>query len=869
MDFYNHFFLTGDAPVDLLDKVYSPYMVVVSYVIAVVASYVALDMGAHLRQPMTRVFRFLWITLGALVMGIGMWAVHFVGMLAFVTDIPINWFWTGLSLVVAIIACFAAFTLFAIRVPQSKHYLMSGAALGTAIFTMYCVGMMGLEGIEVHYKPVAFVLALLFAIVASTAALWLSVQSTHGTLAARTSLKVGSALLMGLAIVGMHYIGMSTAVFMPAEVADRGLVMDTATLSVSVTVISLSVMFSALLGSVYKHATDVRLQNKNDFLETILKTMTGGVIAFDDKGTINLFNRTAAELYGSALEIGASVEKWSKKLLFFSASSFNKKLTLEENPLYRAVNGEKITGLEFVVKDKKGENRSLIIDGQTLRGAGGENIGSIIVFNDISKRKIDEEELKYRATHDMMTGLPNRLLLLDRLQHAVSSAKRRGLKAVVIFLDLDNFKLINDALGHGIGDGLLKMVAARFTLLLRSTDTLARLGGDEFVVILPDLENIVSMPQFLNRILHEISLPYSIDGHEVNVTCSLGFSVYPDNGEDPETLLKNADNAMYQAKEEGKNTFKFYAGDMETQVRKRFEVENDLRHALINEEFFLEYQPKLDIKSNDLVGFEALVRWQHPKYGVIPPNDFIPVTEDTGLIIPLGKWVLETACKQNKAWQDSGLPPLCVSVNLSPRQCKEKNIFQTVKEVLHKTNLEPKYLELELTESLAMSKPKEFMKLLLQFKKLGIKTSIDDFGTGYSNLNYLRQFPVNCLKIDQTFIKEIERHTNDRSIVKAIVSLGHSLNMNVIAEGVETKEQLLELQEQDCDEIQGFYLSRPISADEMTEFQKHYVALHHPNLPSHALNGTGKIPKKSKTVTKSKKPKTTSKKPKTPDNPLA
>jgi polar amino acid transport system substrate-binding protein len=281
---------------------------------------------------------------------------------------------------------------------------------------------------------------------------------------------------------------------------------------------------------------------------------------------------------------------------------------------------------------------------------------------------------------------------------------------------------------------------------------------------------------------------------------------------------------------------------METQVRKRFEVENDLRRALVNQEFFLEYQPKLDIKSNELVGFEALVRWQHPKYGVIPPNDFIPITEDTGLIIPLGKWVLETACKQNKAWQLSGLPPLCVSVNLSPRQCKEKNLFQTIKDILSKTGLEPKYLELELTESLAMSHPREFIKLLSQFRKLGIKTSIDDFGTGYSNLNYLRQFPVNCLKIDQTFVKEMEKHTNDRSIVKAIVSLGHSLNMNVIAEGVETKEQLLELQEQDCDEIQGFYLSRPISAKAMTAFQKEYATSSHPLIPPDALDGAGESP---------------------------
>ncbi|MBA3813824.1 MAG: EAL domain-containing protein [Alphaproteobacteria bacterium] len=824
MSWYSHFFVTGPLPTDAMGGTYNLLLVFLSYVIASIASYVALDMSAHLRKPTTPAFRAIWLAFGSFVMGLGIWSMHFVGMLAFIMPMSMSYslVWTGASMFVAVVASLIAFLLFMIQQPRPKHYLMSGIALAAGIAAMHYTGMAGMEGVKIHYVAGLFFLSILIAIVASMAALWLSVQSDRGTFAKRTRLKLGSALIMGLAIAGMHYTGMAAAIFTPIGVMTSTFPIEQITLAIYVTVGSLSIMAFALTGSIYKYFTDRELKSKSDFLETILKNMTGGVIGVDPKGKINLLNRTATDIYGPDLKIGASIDEWAKKFPFYRADRAEE-LSLGENPLYQIANGEEITGAEVITKDKNNTNRSLVFEGQPLKGQDGEHLGSVIIFNDISKRKVDEEELKFRATHDILTGLPNRVLLLDRLNLAIASAKRHHLKAVVIFVDLDNFKIVNDALGHGVGDSLLQMVAARFTLLLRSTDTLARLGGDEFVLILPDLENIDSIPQFLDRALKEIAQPYNIDGQEVNITCSLGFSVYPDNGVDTEILLKTADNAMYQAKAAGRNTFRFYTIDMQTHTSKRMEMENELRHALVRKEFFLEYQPKLNIKNNTLVGFEALVRWKNPKYGVILPGDFISIAEETGLIIPLGEWVLETACKQNKAWQTAGLSPLCVSVNLSSRQCKEKNLFQIINGILDETGLEPQYLELELTESLAMSNPREFMELLLQFKTLGIKTSIDDFGTGYSSLNYLRQFPVNCLKIDQSFIKEIETKAGDLSIVKAIVSLGHSLNMTVIAEGVETKEQLFQLQKQDCDEIQGFHLSRPLSAEKMTEFQKTFA----------------------------------------------
>lgn len=821
MNFLHHFFLIGPPPPHTMGGTYDMYLVGLSYIIASFASYVALDMSAHLRRPTTPLSRVMWLISGAFVMGLGIWSMHFVGMLAFIMPMPMAYdlFWTGLSLTIAIITAAIAFMLFSTKQPKLKHYLISGGVLGAAIATMHYTGMAGMDGVIIHYRPGLFSLSILIAVVASIAALWLAVGSDKGTMVQRFRWKFISSLIMGLAITGMHYTGMLAAVFTHSNTVGRTIPLDPTMLSISITAAVIGITCIALVLSISKHLIEEKLKVKNDFLEAILNNMQGGVIACDGEGNLTIFNHTVEQLYGGIISAKMSLNEWVEYFPLFKADS-STKLKLTENPLYKALEGEEIRDVEVILKDQKGEKHTLLIEGQPLRGAEDKNLGAVIIFNDISERKLNEDKLKYQATHDVLTGLPNRLLLLDRLHQAIVTAKRENLKVTVIFIDLDFFKIINDALGHSIGDELLKIVATRFKSLLRASDTLARIGGDEFVIVIPDQENINAVPNLLERILHHISQPYTINQHELNVTCSMGFAVFPDNGGDAEALLKNADNAMYQAKEKGKNTFQFYTKDMNTQIRKRLDLENGLRRALVNNEFILEYQPKLDIKSDTLVGFEALIRWKDPENGLIPPNDFISVAEDTGLIIPIGEWVLRTACAQNKAWQDEGNPHICVSVNLSSRQCKEKGLFDMVKKILEETGLEPQYLELELTESLAMSNPEEFIEILSKFQSMGVKTSIDDFGTGYSSLNYLRQFPVNVLKIDQSFIRELESKSGDLSIVKAIVSLGHSLNMRVIAEGVETKQQLIQLQENDCDEIQGYYLSRPISPDGAAGFMK-------------------------------------------------
>lgn len=800
---------------------YNIYFVFLSYVIAFIASYIALDLSLHLRKPSTRTFYVVWLINGAVVLGIGLWSLNFVGMLAYIMPIRMAYSlpWVGCSIVMAILVAALVFFLYSKKNPQVKDYLITGTALGITIPIITYMTIASLEDIKIQYRIGLFILSFITSVIGATLSLWCVVKSDKGSFSTRLRLKLESALIMGGTLTAIHYIGMYAAVFTPQEMEGEHLYLDPISLGISISAIVISIMLVSLVFSTDKYFLSQSLRNKSEFMETILNNMSGGVIACDAQGKITLFNRSAADLFGSLIKLKESLHELGTRFSFYKDLT-NERLNLDETPLCRALNGEKISHLELNTYDSKGQKRSLLVEGQELRGGDDEKLGAVIVFNDISQAKLAEEDLKYRATHDVLTGLSNRMLLLDRLNQAIVRANRSGFNITIIFIDLDLFKIINDALGHSIGDKLLQTVAARIRALIRNSDTLARIGGDEFVIVIPDQINIDKIPLLLERILENISRPYQIEDHELNVTCSMGFSVFPDNGTDAETLLKNADAAMYQAKEKGRNTFQFYEGEMNTKVKKRLEIENGLRRALVNNEFILEYQPKLDIQTGKLVGFEALIRWKHPTQGLIPPNEFIPIAEDTGLIIPIGKWVLKTACEQNKAWQDAGIEPFCISVNLSARQSKERDLFATVKDILNETGLKPKYLELELTESLAMSNPKEFIELISQFREIGVKTSIDDFGTGYSSLNYLRQFPVNTLKIDQSFIAAIGSKKGDVSIVKAIVSLGHSLNMKIIAEGVETKEQLLLLQEHDCDEVQGYYVSPSLPVQEVPQFLK-------------------------------------------------
>ncbi|MFZ1963889.1 MAG: EAL domain-containing protein [Roseiarcus sp.] len=432
------------------------------------------------------------------------------------------------------------------------------------------------------------------------------------------------------------------------------------------------------------------------------------------------------------------------------------------------------------------------------------------------ERKLAEDRIQFMANHDSLTGLPNRTLFNDRLSQALLYAQRYDRWAAVAFVDLDNFKNINDSLGHNAGDELLKTVASRMVACVRATDTVARLGGDEFVILLLDQPKSADMiSATVRKITAAIAEPICLEGHDLRVTSSMGIANYPADGIDPNTLLASADAAMYRAKEVGRDNFQFYTPELNAKVHEKFLLQEELRNAVSRREFALVYQPQVDLRTGRVFAVEALIRWKHPTLGVLSPIKFIPMAEETGLIVPIGDWVLHEACRQNKAWQDAGLPPMTVCVNVSARQFRDKSLSSRVVSALRKSGLDAKYLELEMTESMIMLDVELAVTTMKELQVLGVHLSIDDFGTGYSSLSALKNFPVSRLKIDKTFINDLTTNENDTAVASAVISLGQKLNLRVIAEGVETDDQLAFLRANNCDEMQGFHFSRPIPAQEI------------------------------------------------------
>jgi diguanylate cyclase (GGDEF)-like protein/PAS domain S-box-containing protein len=452
---------------------------------------------------------------------------------------------------------------------------------------------------------------------------------------------------------------------------------------------------------------------------------------------------------------------------------------------------------------------------KTVRSPTEAEVSLVEVTTRISgiaiERKRAEDRIQFLANHDALTGLPNRALLKDRLAQAVLYAEQYDRWATVVFIDLDNFKIVNDSLGHNAGDELLKVIARRMVRSVGATDTVVRLGGDEFVILLFDrLKNENAISATLQKIRFAIAEPVCVGGRNVQVTSSIGIANYPRDGNDVDTLIANADVAMYRAKETGRDNFQFYTADLNAKVHEKLLLQEQLRDAIGRLEFTLLYQPQVDLRTGKVFAVEALIRWKHPTLGMVSPDRFIPLAEETGLIVPIGDWVLHEACRQNKAWQDAGMEPLTVSVNVSARQFKEENLVQRVAHSLKDAQLDAQYLELELTESLIMQDTEAAIATMRELQILGVRLSIDDFGTGYSSLAALKSFPVARLKIDKSFIADLATNENDRAVTTAVISLGQKLNLRVIAEGVETEDQIAFLRENNCDEMQGYHFSRPV-----------------------------------------------------------
>ncbi len=444
----------------------------------------------------------------------------------------------------------------------------------------------------------------------------------------------------------------------------------------------------------------------------------------------------------------------------------------------------------------------------------GAVTGAVVAFHDVSAARARSLEMSRLAQHDSLTDLPNRMLFNDRLTQAISLAVRQGKQLAVMFVDLDHFKKINDSLGHGVGDKLLQSVAGRLVSSVRRTDTVSRLGGDEFVVLLSQVEHGEDAAFSARKILRALAAPHIIDGKSLDVNVSIGVSTYPSDGPDAESLMNKADTAMYEAKQIGRNTYQFFRRDMHARLADRQLLEADLRYALGRNEFLLHYQPKFNLQTKQITGMEALIRWAHPQRGIVSPGQFVPIAEECGLILPIGRWVLLEACRQARAWNDAGLGVVPVAVNVSASEFAEKDFISGVRAVLIATGMEPENLELELTESVLMQDAESTVRTLGALKAMGVRLAIDDFGTGYSSFTYLRRFPVDALKLHQSFVQEITSDPGDATIVSAMINIGKSLKQRVIAEGVETRAQLNFLQHHGCNEGQGYYFSRPLGAEQ-------------------------------------------------------
>ncbi len=571
------------------------------------------------------------------------------------------------------------------------------------------------------------------------------------------------------------------------------------------------------------HAVDNMIERKKaeealfvekERAEVTLNSIGDAVLSTDIAGNITYLNVVAEKMTGWARK-NASGRPLSEVFKIIDGATREP----SPNPMEMAVRDNKTVGLtaNCILIRRDGVESAIEDSAAPIHDRTGKVTGAVIVFHDVSASRAMRQQMSHLAQHDFLTDLPNRMLLMDRLTESISLAKRHGERLAVLFLDLDRFKNVNDSLGHVIGDQVLQSVAARMASCVRRSDTVCRMGGDEFVVLLSELDHGQDAAISAMKLLATLGSPHLIATHDLHVPASIGISIYPEDGQDAETLIHNADIAMYHAKEKGRNNFQFFKQLQNDCAAEKSLLEDSLHMALERDEFSLHYQPKINLETGAIVGVEALLRWRHPQRGLIPPREFIPIAEDTGMIVPIGQWVLREACRQARAWADAGLGHVPVAVNISAVEFRNKEFLENVRNTLSATELDPASLELELTETTLMQHVEFTSSVLDELKKMGVLLAIDDFGTGYSSLSYLSLFAIDSVKVDQSFVREISSNSADATIVSAVIGMGNNLNKRVIAEGVETREQSEYLQGKGCQEGQGFFFHRPMPADEFTK----------------------------------------------------
>ncbi|MBC7696917.1 MAG: EAL domain-containing protein [Bacteroidia bacterium] len=552
--------------------------------------------------------------------------------------------------------------------------------------------------------------------------------------------------------------------------------------------------------------------------EIALNSISDAVICTDISGNIDYLNIAAENITGWSREEarGHPVNE-----VFKIVDGISHKPPAQ-NPVHLVLKNNEPTSLNAGTLLIRRDGTQVSIEDSTspIHDWNGKLTGVVIVFHDVSVAQAMAKKMAYSAQHDFLTDLPNRALLNDRISQAITLAKRHGKQLAVLFLDLDNFKHINDSLGHATGDKLLQSVTQRLRHCVRSSDTVSRQGGDEFVILLTESKFAVDATFIADKIITELTLPHSIGASELHITTSIGISIYPEDGEDADSLVKNADTAMYHAKANGRNNYQFFSNEMNVRAVERQFIETHLRVALENQEFILYYQPKTNLTTGEITGAEALLRWDHPEWGIVMPQRFISVAEDCGLIVAIGNWALREACLQVKKWQDLGLSTITIAVNISAIEFRQNSFVQRVRTALMETGLSPKYLQLEITESVLMHDAATSVAILNELKSMGVQLAMDDFGTGYSSLSYLKQFPIDVLKIDQSFVHDIRSATDKGIIVSAVVGMANSLELSVVAEGVENHTQLTFLKKLKCKEGQGYFFSQPVIAEQFSSLLK-------------------------------------------------
>ena len=580
-------------------------------------------------------------------------------------------------------------------------------------------------------------------------------------------------------------------------------------------------LLRALRHAIERKTTEEASSGEKERAQLTLNCIGDAVVSTDLAGNVTFLNAMAETMSGWSLQ-GALGRPISEVLRIMDAVS---RMTIT-NPLQKAVGQDRRGHLppNSLLVRRDGSQIPIEDSVAPIRDREGRTTGAVIVFRDVGAARRMTVQMTHSAEHDFLTGLPNRMLLNDRLSQAIALAPRHLNKVAVLFLDLDGFKHINDSLGHLTGDLLLQSIAGRLVNCVRNSDTVSRQGGDEFVVLLPEVEHAEDAAIAARKMLAAVAQAHTVDQRDIHVTTSIGVSIYPDDGLDAATLLRNADTAMYQAKENGRQGFRFFESAMNDRAAERHAFEVSLRQALERREFVLHYQPKVNLKTGVISGAEALIRWTHPTRGPVSPTQFIPIADDCGLIVPIGNWVLRDACMQARVWADAGLPRITMSVNISAMEFREEKFLAGIFEIIEDTGVEPESLELELTESVLVERADSAASVLSALSARGVQFAIDGFGTGYSSLSFLQTFPIDAVKIDRSFVREITNRHDEATMVTAVISMARSLKLRVVAEGVETREELAFLQAHQCDEAQGFYFSRPVPPLEFAQLLQSGIA---------------------------------------------